>query len=64
MAHIGNARLRNLFEEAEFDREHEEVKEIEETVRKLVEEIAESIAEKEPLFKNSILPSGSFYEDL
>ena len=44
MAHIRNTRLRNLYEEAEFDREHEEVQEIEETVRNLVQEIAESIA--------------------
>ena len=64
MAHIRNTRLRNLYEEAEFDREHEEVKEIEETVRNLVQEIAESIAEKDPLFRTTVLRSGSFYEDL
>lgn len=64
MAHIRNTRLRNLYEEAEFDREHDEVQEIEETVRNLVEAIAESIAEKDPLFTTTVLQSGSFYEDL
>lgn len=55
MAHIRNTRLRNLYEEAEFDREHGEVKEIEETVRNLVQEIAENIAEKDPLFRTTVL---------
>ena len=64
MPQIKNRRLRELFEEAQFDREHQEVKEIEETVRHLVQEISESIAEKDPLFKNAILECGSFYEDL
>lgn len=64
MAHIKNTRLRTLYEDAEFDREHEEVKEIEGTIRNLVQEIAESVAEKDPLFKNTVLQSGSFYEDL
>ena len=64
MAHIRNIRLRNLYEEAEFDWGHEEVQEIEKTVRNLVQEIAESIAQKDPLFKNTVLQSGSFYEDL
>ena len=59
-----NKRLRELYKEAQFDREHQEVKEIEETVRHLVQEITESIAEKDPLFTNTILESGSFYEDL
>lgn len=62
--HIRNARLRSLYQEAEFDREHEEVKQIEGTVRKLVLEISENIAKKDPLFKNTVLQSGSFYEDL
>lgn len=61
---LKNKRLRQLYNEAEFDREHQEVKEIEETVRHLVQEIAEGIAEKDPLFKNTIIQSGSFYEDL
>lgn len=64
MPQIRNKRLRELYEEAEFDREHQEVKEIEETVRNLVQEIAEGIAEKDPLFKNTVIQSGSFYEDL
>lgn len=64
MPQIKSKRLRKLYEEAEFDREHQEVKEIEETVRYLVQEIAESIAEKDPLFTNTIIQSGSFYEDL
>lgn len=64
MRQLKNKPLRELYKEAEFDREHQEVKEIEETVRYLVQEIAESIAEKDPLFTNTILQSGSFYEDL
>ena len=64
MPQIRNKRLRELYKEAEFDREHQEVKEIEETVRILVQEVAEGIAEKDPLFKNTVLQSGSFYEDL
>lgn len=64
MPQLKNKRLRQLYNEAEFDREHQEVKEIEETVRHLVQEIAEGIAEKDPLFKNTIIQSGSFYEDL
>ena len=64
MPQIRNKWLRNLLEEAEFDREHEEVKMIEQTIRSLVEEISKSIAEKDPLFKNTVLRSGSFYEDL
>ena len=64
MPQMKNKRLRELYKEAEFDREHQEVKEIEETVRHLVQEIAENIAEKDPLFTNTIIQSGSFYEDL
>ncbi len=64
MPQIRNQRLRELYKEAEFDREHQEVKEIEETVRNLVQEIAEGIAKKEPLFQNTVIQSGSFYEDL
>ena len=64
MPHIRNRLLRNLYKEAQFDREDEEVKEIEEVVNNLVHEIAETIAEKDPLFKNTVIPSGSFYEDL
>ena len=64
MPHIRNRLLRNLYKEAQFDREDEEVKEIEEVVKNLVHEIAETIAEKDPLFKNTVIPSGSFYEDL
>ena len=64
MPQLKNKRLRELYKEAEFDREHQEVKEIEETVMSLVQEIAKSIAEKDPLFTNTILKSGSFYEDL
>ena len=40
------------------------MKEIEETVRNLVQEIAEDIAGKDPLFTNTVIQSGSFYEDL
>ena len=64
MASKRNTDIRSLYKEAEFDMEHEEVKEIEETVRNLVEEIAETIAQKEPLFQSTVLQSGSFYEGL
>ena len=64
MASKRNTDIRNLYKEAEFDREHEEVKEIEETVRNLVQKIAKTIAQKDPLFQSTILRSGSFYEDL
>ena len=55
MPQIRNKWLRNLFEEAEFDREHEEVKMIEQTIRSLVEDISKSIAEKDPLSKTPFL---------
>ena len=64
MPQIRNKLLRGLYAEAEFDREHDEVNEIEAAVRHLVNEIAETISEKEPLFNNTVLQSGSFYEDL
>ena len=64
MPQIRNKQLRELYQEAEFNREHEEVKEIEKTVRNLVQEIAEGIAEKDPLFRSTVIQSGSFYEDL
>lgn len=64
MPQIRNKLLRGLYAEAEFDREHDEVNEIEAAVRHLVNEIADTISEKEPLFNNTVLQSGSFYEDL
>ena len=59
-----NAELNSLYKEAEFDREHSEVKEIETRIRSFVDEIAEYIGRQDPLFKNFVIPSGSFYEDL
>ena len=56
--------LEKLYNEAEFDREHEEVKEIEERIISLVEEISKYIGRKDPLFKNFVIPSGSYFEDL
>ena len=56
--------LQRFYKQAKFDREHNEVKEIEQRVRSLVEEIAEYIGREDPLFKNFVIPSGSFYENL
>ena len=56
--------LEKLYNEAEFDREHEEVKEIEERIRSLVDEVSKYIGREDPLFKNFVIPSGSWYEDL
>lgn len=55
--------LEKLNNEAEFDREHEEVKEIEERIISLVDEISEYIGRKDPLFKNFVIPSGSSFEE-
>ena len=64
MLHLGNNHLQQLYKEAEFDREHEEVKEIEEKITSLVHKISQYIGRKDPLFKNSVIPSGSYFEDL
>ena len=56
--------LEQLCNEAEFDREHEEVKEIEERIISLVDEVSKYIGRKDPLFKNFVIPSGSYFEDL
>ena len=61
---LRNKKLQGFYKKAEFDREHKEVKEIEQRVRSLVDEIAEKIGRKDRLFKNFVIPSGSFYEDL
>lgn len=64
MKRLKNKELNNLYKEAEFDREHSEVKEIETRIRSFVDETAEYIGRQDPLFKNFVIPSGSFYEDL
>ncbi|XP_078364522.1 cyclic GMP-AMP synthase-like receptor 1 [Oculina patagonica] len=64
MQRLKNDYLQSLYKEAEFDREHEEVKEIEERITSLVHEISEYIGRKDPLFKNFVIPSGSYFEDL
>ena len=56
--------LEQLCNEAEFDREHEEVKEIEERIISLVDEVSKYIGREDPLFKNFVIPSGSYFEDL
>ena len=43
MQHFGHDYLETLYNEAEFDREHEEVKEIAERIRSLVDEVSEYI---------------------
>lgn len=42
--------LENLNDEAEFDRKHEEVKEIEERIISLVDEVSDYIGHEDPLF--------------
>ena len=64
MKRLKNKELNSLYKEAEFDREHSEVKEIEIRIRSFVDEVAEYIGRQDPLFKNFVIPSGSFYEDL
>ena len=64
MNRLKNEELNSLYKEAEFDREHSEVKEIETRIRSFVNEIADYIGRRDPLFKNFVIPSGSFYEDL
>ena len=65
MNRLKNEELKRLYQEAEFDREHVEVKEIEKTIRSFVDGIVEYIGRRDPFFKNLIvIPSGSFYEDL
>ena len=61
---FGDDELRRLYKKAEFDREHKEVKKIEKRIRSLVDEISVYIGRRDPLFKNNVIPSGSFYEDL
>ncbi|XP_068759350.1 cyclic GMP-AMP synthase-like receptor [Montipora capricornis] len=64
MNYLTNDDLRNLYIQAEFDREHDEVKEIETRIQSFVHEISEYIGRKDPLFKNFVIPSGSYYENL
>ena len=61
---LNNAYLENLYKEAKFDGKHEEVKEIEERITNLVDEISTYIGHKDPLFKNKVIPSGSYFENL
>ncbi|XP_068713806.1 cyclic GMP-AMP synthase-like receptor [Montipora foliosa] len=61
---LTNHKLKKLYRKAEFDREHDEVKEIETRIRSFVHEISEYIGCKDPLFKNFVIPSGSYYENL
>ncbi|CAH3118175.1 unnamed protein product, partial [Pocillopora meandrina] len=56
--------LENLYKEAKFDGKHEEVKEIEERITNLVDEISTYIGHKDPLFKNKVIPTGSYFENL
>ena len=64
MEHLDNNYLQSLYKEADFDRKHKEVKEIEERITSLVQEISAYIGRKDPLFKNIVIPSGSYFEDL
>ena len=61
---LDNEYLQSLYKEADFDRKHKEVNEIEERITSLVQEISAYIGRKDPLFKNIVIPSGSYFEDL
>ena len=58
-----NCSLLELYSKADFERDAE-VKEIEKAVRSVVDQIGKLIGEEDPLFRNRILTSGSFYENL
>ena len=60
---FGDDEFQRLYKKAEFDREHKEVKKIEKRIRSLVDDISVYTGRKDPLFKNFVIPSGSFYED-
>ena len=61
---FGDDELQRLYKKAEFNREHKEVKKIEKRIGRLVDEISAYIGREDALFKNFVIPSGSFYEDL
>ena len=50
--------------QADFDMNHPEVKEIGSRIWSFIHELAGFIGREDSLFKNFVLPSGSFYEDL
>ena len=50
--------------QADFDMNHPEVKEIGSRIWSFIHELARFIGREDSLFKNFVLPSGSFYEDL
>ncbi|PFX14001.1 Cyclic GMP-AMP synthase [Stylophora pistillata] len=60
--HLGG--IVTVRENAEFDGNHVEVKEIEERITSWVKEMSNYIGRKNPLFKNTVIPSGSYFEDL
>ena len=63
MTTVLQGRLSRMLEEAEFDID-EEVVEIGKSVQKVTEEIARIVGKSDRLFKNIVVPSGSFYENL
>lgn len=56
--------LESFCREADFDKDHVEVKEMASRIWDFVHEIAKFIGVEDSLFENSVIPSGSFYEDL
>ena len=63
MAEFDNERLFEIYTKSDFERDAE-VEEIEKAVRNVVDQIGQLIGEEDPLFRNRILTSGSFYENL
>ncbi|XP_022808349.1 protein mab-21-like [Stylophora pistillata] len=62
--HFDNKYLRSFYQEAEFDWKHKEVKEIERRITSFVQKISDYIGGEDPLFQNTVIPSGSYFEGL
>lgn len=55
--------MENLYKEVKFDGKYEEVKEIEERIINLVDEIFIYIGYKDLFFKNKVIFIGSYFEN-
>ena len=64
LRHFDNTYLRSFYQEAEFDWNHKEVKEIERKITRFVQKVSDYIGGEDPLFKNIVIPSGSYFEGL
>ena len=64
LRHFDNKYLRSFYREAEFDWNHDEVKEIERKITRFVQKVSDYIGDEDPLFRNTVIPSGSYFEGL